>query len=125
VRGEEASNRDLLYVDNWNTPRFSNNFAEQGRNAETTWGLALGYLYLTPGVPIIYQGSEVPMYGPGYPENQYIVDFTSANPDLKKVFKQMAAVRKQFATLKEGDFEQVTTEEGFSLFKRTLDNETI
>src|SRR5699024_10649973 len=125
VRGKDANKRDLLYVDTINTPRFSNNFAEQGRNDLTTWKLALSYLYFTPGVPIIYQGSEVPMYGPGFPENQYIVDFTSANPDLEKVFKQMAAVRKQFATLKEGDFEQVTTEEGFSLFKRTLDNETI
>src|SRR5699024_2697840 len=71
------------------------------------------------------RSSDLPMYGPGFPENQYIVDFTSANPDLEKVFKQMAAVRKQFATLKEGDCEQVTTEEGCSLFKRTWDNETI
>lgn len=125
VRGEEASNRDLLYVDNWNTPRFSNNFAEQGRNAETTWGLALGYLYLTPGVPIIYQGSEVPMYGPGYPENQYIVDFTSANPDLKKVFERMSALRKQFPSLSQGDLVQLENSEGFSLFKRTLDDEAI
>ncbi len=122
---EEASNRDLLFVDTINTPRFSNNFAEQGRNAITTWRLALGYLYFTPGVPIIYQGSEVPMYGPGYPENQYIVDFTSANPDLEKVFEQMSAVREQFPALTKGDFEQLAVEEGFSLFKRTLDNESI
>lgn len=124
IRGE-ASNRDLLYVDNINTPRFSNNFAEQGRNAITTWKLALGYLYFTPGVPIIYQGSEVPMYGPGYPENQYIVDFTSANPDLEKVFEQMSAVREQFPALTKGDMEQVVDEEGFTLFKRTLDNQSV
>lgn len=125
VRGEDASNRDLLFVDNLNTPRFSNNFAEQGRNAITTWKLALSYLYLTPGVPIIYQGSEVPMYGPGYPENQYMVDFTSANPDLADVFKQMAALRSQFSALKEGSIEQIATEQGLSLFKRSLENETI
>src|SRR5690625_1521932 len=54
VRGEDANLRDLLYVDTINTPRFSNNFADEGRNAVTTWKLALSYLYLTPGVPIIY-----------------------------------------------------------------------
>lgn len=122
VRGEEASNKDLLYVDNINTPRFSNNFAEQGRNAITTWQLALSYLYLTPGVPIIYQGSEVPMYGPGYPENQYLVDFTSSNPDLEDVFKKMASLRGQFSAVTEGSFEQVATEEGLSLFNRSLEN---
>src|SRR5699024_11476931 len=46
--------RSLLYVDNMNTPRFSNNFADQGRDAETTWKMALAYLYFTPGVPMIY-----------------------------------------------------------------------
>lgn len=94
-RGENISNRDLLFVDNINTARFSNNFAEQERNAVTTWTLALSYMYFTPGVPIIYQGSEIPMYGPGFPENQYLVDFTSADPDLEKVFERLSAIRKQ------------------------------
>src|SRR5699024_11390253 len=96
IRDEDASSRDLLYVDNINTPRFSNNFGDEGRNAVTTWRLALSYLYLTPGVPIVYQGSEVPMYGPGFPENQYFVEFTSADPEVGKVFDQMSAMRKQF-----------------------------
>src|SRR5690625_1879538 len=122
---EEASIRDLLYVDNKNTARFSNNFAEQGRNAITTWRLALGFLYFTPGVPIIYQGSEVPMYGPGYPENQYMVDFSSSNPDVEEDFERMASIREQFPSLREGDFAQVATEEGLRLFKRSLDNETV
>src|SRR5699024_2666479 len=67
---ELEDHRYLNYVDNKHVTRFSNNFSEQGRNMETTWKLALSYLYLMPGVPFIYQGSEVPMYGPGFPENQ-------------------------------------------------------
>src|SRR5699024_11330167 len=51
---------------------------DQGRDAETTWKMALAYLYFTPGVPMIYQGSEIPMYGPGFPENQNMVEFTSS-----------------------------------------------
>src|SRR5699024_12126261 len=101
---EEASNRDLLYVYNINTARFSNNFADNGRNAVTTWTLALSYLYFTPGVPIVYQRSEVPMYGPGYPENRYLVDFSSADPDVEEVFDTIAAAREEFPELVDGHF---------------------
>lgn len=126
VRDEVVANsRDLLYVDNINSPRFSNNFAEQGRNATTTWKLALSYLYLTPGVPIVYQGSEIPMYGPGYPENRYLVDFSSADPDIEKVFEQLAAARDEFEALVYGDFEEYAVDEGMSLFKRTYEEETV
>ena len=125
IRDEDASSRDLLYVDNINTPRFSNNFGDEGRNAVTTWRLALGYLYLTPGVPIVYQGSEVPMYGPGYPENRYLVDFSSSDPDVEEVFDKMAAARDEYPALVDGDFEEYAVDEGMSLFKRTLGEETV
>lgn len=115
----------MLFADNKNMARFSNVVADEGRNAVTTWSLALAYLYLTPGVPIIYQGSEVPMYGPGYPENQLMVDSISADPDLKKVFERLSSTREMFEPLIYGEFEQVATDEGFSLFKRTLDEQVI
>lgn len=117
--------RDLLYVDNINTPRFSNNFGDFGRNRVTAWKLALAYLYLTPGVPIVYQGSEVPMFGPGYPENQYFVEFTSADPEVGKVFDQMSAMRKQFPQFTNGDMEQVAVNEGLSLLKRTYEDKSV
>ena len=122
---EKASTRDLLYVDNINTARFSNNFSDNGRNAVTTWTLALSYMYFTPGVPIVYQGSEVPMYGPGYPENRYLVDFSSSDPDVEEVFETIAAARDEFPALVDGDFEEYASDEGMSLFKRTLDDETV
>lgn len=118
-------NRYVNYVDNKHVARFSNNFAEEGRNMETTWKLALSYLYLMPGVPIVYQGSEVPMYGPGFPENQMFVDFVSANPDLKKVFERASALREQFPAFVYGDFEVVAENEGMSLIKRSYDEETV
>lgn len=123
----ESSDNDksLLYVDTITTPRFSNNFADHGRTAETTWDLALAYLYFTPGVPMIYQGSEIPMYGPGYPENQYLADFTSSNPDLEDQFSKMAAVRDEFAPLRKGDIELLDSDEGFSLFKRSYEGEDV
>lgn len=120
-----GNDKSLMYLDNINTPRFSNNFAEKGRTAETAWNIALGQLYFSPGVPIVYQGSEVPMYGPGYPENQYIVDFSSADPELEKVFTKMSNVRDQFLALRYGDFEMIDSDEGFAFFKREYEGEIV
>lgn len=123
----EKSNcdRNVLFVDNKNVARFSYHFAEEGRNALTTWTLALTYLMLAPGTPLFFQGSEVPMFEPGFPENQRFVDILSADPDLKKVYEKLAAARKEFAAFTEGDFEQVYAEDGFSLFKRSYDKGTV
>lgn len=120
-----GNHRDLLYLDNLNTARFSNNFGDYGRNRVTAWKLALAYLYLTPGVPIVYQGSEVPMFGPGFPESQYFVEFTSADPEVGKVFEQMSAMRKQFPQFTYGDIEQIAVNEGLSLLKRTYDDKSV
>src|SRR5699024_7618443 len=54
---EESENPSgLLYVDDQYTKRFTQLFAEQGRNKVTVWKLALTYMYTAPGVPLIYQG---------------------------------------------------------------------
>src|SRR5699024_388181 len=58
---ESSDHKSGLYIDNINTARFSNNFADMGRNSHTAWQLALAFLYSAPGAPIIYQGSEIPM----------------------------------------------------------------
>jgi len=117
--------KSLLFTDNKNVARFSNDFADQGRNAATTWSLALANLYFLPGVPIVYQGSEVPMYGPGFPENQYFVDFFSADPDIEELFTHFAAMRKEFPALVHGEIEQLAINEGLSLFKRSDGEEDI
>src|SRR5699024_4883624 len=122
---ESSDHKSGLYIDNINTARFSNNFADMGRNSHTAWQLALAYLYLTPGAPIIYQGSEIPMYGPGFPENQYIVDFTAGDQDLQKIFEKMGLIKENYDVLAHGDLEQIAENEGMSLFKRTYNDETI
>lgn len=115
----------LLTVDNQNTARFSNNFADKGRNALTTWKLALTYMYTTPGVPVIYQGSEVPMYGPGFPENQALVEFNSVDPDLEEFYEQISSLRKEFPVFAHGDIELIDSSEAMSLFKRTFEGESV
>lgn len=117
--------RTLLFVDNKTSSRFSFQYAQNGRNMETVWKMALAYLYYTPGVPFILQGSEVPMYAPEYPDTQALVDFIVADPNLKKEYERLSFIREEFPALRQGDLERVGDNEGMSLFQRTLDNEEV
>ncbi|HLR65256.1 MAG TPA: alpha-amylase family glycosyl hydrolase, partial [Pseudogracilibacillus sp.] len=117
--------KSLLMVDDKTSIRYSNIVRDHGRNALNSWKLALAYVYLTPGTPMIYQGSEVPMYGPGFPESEMLVDFTSADPDLTDVFKKYASLRSQFERFVNGDIEVVAREEGLTMYKLSDGNERI
>ncbi|MGM8212649.1 alpha-amylase family glycosyl hydrolase [Virgibacillus sp. W0430] len=122
---KERSEKDLLFVDTWNTARFSNNFAETGRNALTTWKLALTYLYTAQGIPVLLQGSELPMYGPSFLESQQMVQFQNSDPDLAEFHERISAIRKQFPALSYGEYSQIATNEGMSVFKRSYQGEEI
>lgn len=122
---ENEDENHALYIDNINTARFSNNAADHSRNSVTAWSLALTAMYTTPGVPMIYQGSETPMYGPGYPENRYLVDFTSGDQDLEKVFEKLGDIRDNFPALVHGSYELVLSSDNFTLFKRETKEETL
>lgn len=114
----------LLFIDNKDTARFSNNVADHGRNTLTAWQMALTYMFTSQGVPIIYQGSELPMYGPGFPESQMLVQFNTTDPDLEEFYSRITAIRGEFPVFSHGDFEQVGVSEGLSVFKRTYQGKT-
>jgi len=116
---ESSQQNDLIMIDNKKTARYSNNTADHERNALTTWKLALTYMYTMPGTPVIYQGSELPMYGPGFPENQMLVQFNSPDPDLEEFFERISALRKEFPALRDGDYELVDSNDGMTVFKRS------
>lgn len=53
------------------------------------------------------------------------MEFTSADPEVGKVFEQMSEMRKQFPQFTYGDMEQVAVNEGMSLLKRTYDDKSV
>lgn len=122
---KEDNKAGLLYIDNKFTKRFTQKFAENGRNMVTAWKLALTYLYTAPGVPIVYQGSEIPMYGGEFPENQRLVEFNSGDNELKEFMERITSLHTKFPALKYGDFEFVASDQGMSVFKRSYQDETI
>ncbi|PAV29231.1 alpha-amlyase [Virgibacillus profundi] len=121
---ESGSEKDLLYIDNKYTDRFTQVFAENGRNSVTAWSLALTYMYTTPGVPSLFQGSELPMYGDAS-ETQKLVQFNSGDAELTEFHNRISSLRSQFPALVHGDFELVDSSGAMSVFKRTYEDETM
>ncbi|GAB3789998.1 alpha-amylase family glycosyl hydrolase [Virgibacillus kimchii] len=120
---EHGTEKDILFVDDFYTERFTQLFAENGRNSLTTWTLALTYMYTSPGVPSLLQGSELPMYGKEVEETRSLVPFHSGEPDLDEFHNRVSSLRAHFPVLVHGDFELVGSSGAMSVFKRTLDGE--
>ncbi|MDY0406197.1 alpha-glucosidase C-terminal domain-containing protein [Virgibacillus sp. 179-BFC.A HS] len=123
--GKKDHKVGLIYADDKFSKRYTQAFAENGRNSLTVWKLVLTYLYTTPGVPVIFQGTEIPMYGGNYPDNQQLVDFNAGDSDLKEFFTRISALRAEFPALRHGDFELVGSDHGMSVFKRSYQDETV
>ncbi|WP_067729755.1 alpha-amylase family glycosyl hydrolase [Oceanobacillus damuensis] len=121
-----ASNQNgLLYMDDFYTKRFTQLYSENQRNSLTAWSLALTYMYTTPGTPSLLQGTELPMYGATPEDSQRLVPFNSGEPELKEFHDRISSLREQFPVLRHGDFEIVGSDGAMSVFKRTLDEETM
>lgn len=116
---------DLIYVDNKYMKRFSQKFAEQNRNDLTVWKLALTYMYTTPGIPVIFQGSEIPMFGGNAEEAQMMVQFNSGKKELQEFHNRIASLRTHFPVLTHGDFEIIGSSGAMSVFKRTYKGESM
>src|SRR5690625_6525671 len=96
----------LMTVDNKNGKRFYYMMRENGRDTTTGWRMTLAFLYTADGVPFIYQGSELPMFGPTFEESQWLMQFNSTDPDLEEVYSRISSIKSEFSVLAEGDFEE-------------------
>lgn len=115
----------LLYVDNAYTDRFTRKIVEGNLNPQTTWKLALAYLYTAPGVPLVFQGSEIPMDGNTTEEVLRMVQFNSGDAIVKDFMEKISAIRTQFPVFSYGDFKLVDTNGALSVFSRTYKDETV
>lgn len=114
-----------IYVDDEYSKRFSTLVHNNGRNPSTVWKLALTYMYITPGVPVVLQGTEVMMAGEGFPDTQKLVPYHGGDQDLDQFMFRLASLKKEFPALTKGSFEMVGTDGAMSVFKRTYEGETI
>lgn len=122
---ENATDKSLLYVDNKYTKRFTQQFVENGRSPLTVWKMALTFMYTAPGAPYVYQGSNIPMYGEGFPENQDLVQFTMEDDDLAEFYHRISSLHDEFPAITEGDYQLVDSDGAMSVFKRETDDDIV
>ncbi|RSK26399.1 LPXTG cell wall anchor domain-containing protein [Bacillus sp. HMF5848] len=111
------------FIDNHDNVRFTRLALQKGQDPVTRWKLALTYMYGAPGVPIIYYGTEAAMDGANDPDNRRMMDFTQVNEELQTHISKLAKARSEHDVLRRGELDVIYEEGGYSIFKRTLDNE--
>ncbi|WP_053220382.1 alpha-amylase family glycosyl hydrolase [Virgibacillus senegalensis] len=114
-----------MVLDSQLTARFTRMAVNQDQNPVTRWKLGLTYLYLGPGTPIVYQGSEVAMdNGVNRPDHR-TAQLNSGDEELSQYIERLSALRQQFVPFTKGDMELVGSNGAMSLFKRSYEGETV
>lgn len=111
------------FIDNHDMKRFVRVALENKQYPPTRLKLALSYLYTSPGIPIVYYGTEIALDGGEDPDNRRLMDFKTDDKFLKYISK-LGELRNQLPSLRRGDFELLYEENGMSVFKRTYKKET-
>ncbi len=112
------------FLDNQNTKRFTRVALEEKQYPPTRLRLALAYLFTSPGIPIMYYGTEIALDGGDPPDNRRLMDFKT-DADFLKYISKLGTLRQQLPSLRRGTFEMVYDKDGMSVFKRTYQEETI
>lgn len=80
-------------------------------------------MYTSPGIPIVYYGSEIAMDGGEDPDNRRQMDFRT-DKELIDYITKLGEVRGLLPSLTRGDMELLEERDGFAVYKRTFDDET-
>lgn len=126
-RNEQLYNRPELmgkFIDNHDNPRFTHHIIKNNVHPGPRWRLALTFMYTTPGIPIVYYGSEIALNGGNDPDNRRLMDFR-ADQDLIEYIKKIGRIRNEHKSLTRGKMELLYEKQGMAIYKRSTDNETM
>lgn len=110
------------FLDNSKTARFTRHIVENKQNPETRLKLALTYLYGSPGIPMIYYGTEIAMDGGETPDNHRMMEFRADKVIIDYIAK-LATIRNTFPSLIYGDFIMLYEDQGMAIYKRSYRDE--
>jgi glycosidase len=110
-------------MDNDAMIRFTHNAVTKNQHPGPRWKLALTYLYTTPGIPIVYYGSEIALEGGEGEANHRQMDFRT-DKELIDYITNLGELRTKYPSLTRGSLELLAEEKGVSVYKRTYENET-
>ncbi|MDE3838181.1 alpha-amlyase [Bacillus methanolicus] len=111
------------FMDNHDTVRFTRDAVNNNLHPGSRWKLALTYLYTTPGIPIVYYGSEIALDGGEDPDNRRIMDFRT-DKELIDYISKIGELRDKHPSLTRGTMELLYEKKGMAVYKREYENET-
>lgn len=112
------------FMDNHDMSRFTRDVLQNKQDPITRWKLALTYIYTAPGIPIVYNGSEIAMDGGEDPDNRRMMEFDGDN-ELITYLSKLGELRNEHNALTRGELVQLHEASGMAVYKRTYQNETI
>ena len=120
---EDKAETDLIQFDDLVGPRFTYEMFQLRMFPPTRWKMAAVALFTLPGVPVLPYGSEIAVNGKEAPESHPISNFKT-DMELYDYITNLNILRNSSETLRNGDFEILHNEDGFTVFTRTSDEET-
>ncbi|MGM0902386.1 MAG: alpha-amylase family glycosyl hydrolase [Bacillota bacterium] len=110
------------FMDNHDTSRFTRDAVVLNEHPGARWRMALTYLYTTPGIPIVFYGSEIALDGGEAPENFGQMNFMT-DKELVDYISQLGEIRGKNPSLARGSFELLHEQDGMAVFKREYEDE--
>ncbi|WP_404462587.1 alpha-amylase family glycosyl hydrolase [Sutcliffiella horikoshii] len=111
------------FLDNHDVERFTRAAIKKKQHPPTRLKLALAYMYTTPGIPIMYYGTEIALDGGEDPDNRRDMNFR-ADEELINYITKLAELRKSMPSLTHGTYEMVYDDNDMAVIKREYEGET-
>lgn len=112
-----------MFMDNQWSERFTRDAVQNNLHPGSRWKLALTYLYTTPGIPIIYYGTEIALDGGLRDDNRRQMDFRT-DKELIDYITKLGTLRNQLPSLTKGTLELIHSDNGMTVYKRKFEGET-
>jgi glycosidase len=113
----------INFFDNEKTTRFTSDIVENKHFPGARWKTALTFLYTSPGIPVVFYGSEIALNGEEIPDNHRLMNFRTEK-ELMDFITKLGELRNQLLSLTRGDIEMIYDKNGMMVFKRSYENET-
>jgi glycosidase len=111
------------FFDNENSSRFTQDIVTNKQFPGARWKTALTYIYSTPGIPVVYYGTEIALNGGEVPDNRQPMNFRTEK-ELIDYITKLGELRNQLPSLTRGSMEMLYEKDGMAVYKRVYQDET-
>lgn len=112
-----------IFYDGPEMDRFTRKMLEAKQYPVSQWKQALNALYTSPGIPIVFYGTEIAVDGAGRPDNMRLMNFRT-DKELIDHMAKLSELRQTLPSLTRGTVELLYEKDGMTVFKREYENET-